>query len=203
MLKQRNDKVYDLACLGQTEKFAKLSPDFTTVWNYRREILEHLFKEQEGQFSTLQGKLEVIKNELLMLVKQVMSSPKSYSIWEHRVWTITLGLTLEREYLAAMKAKKLAEKAEEEKKQSEAASAATEENGNDGDEAAELMNMPGQEVREEGDEMWKSAILDNELKLCSKMLAMDERNFHCWNYRNQIANLYCKEIELRVLDAQK
>ena len=35
-----------------------------------------------------------------------MASPKSYSIWEHRVWTITLGLNLEREYLAKMLAEK-------------------------------------------------------------------------------------------------
>ena len=100
-----------MASLGQTEKFAKLSPDFTTVWNYRREILEHLFTEGEGQFNTLAGKLEVIKNELLMLVKQVMASPKSYSIWEHRVWTISLGLKLEKEYITAMTAKKAEEKA--------------------------------------------------------------------------------------------
>ena len=100
-----------MASLGQTEKFAKLSPDFTTVWNYRREILEHLFTEGEGQFNTLAGKLEVIKNELLMLVKQVMASPKSYSIWEHRVWTISLGLKLEKEYITAMMAKKAEEKA--------------------------------------------------------------------------------------------
>lgn len=46
-----------------------------------------------------------------MLVKQVMASPKSYSIWEHRVWTISLGLKLEKEYLAAMMAKKAEEKA--------------------------------------------------------------------------------------------
>ena len=46
-----------------------------------------------------------------MLVKQVMASPKSYSIWEHRVWTISLGLKLEKEYLALMKAKKAEEKA--------------------------------------------------------------------------------------------
>lgn len=111
MLKMRRDKVYTEAALGQTEKFAKLSPDFTTVWNYRREILQHLFSQgQVEAFSTLEGKLGVIKNELIMLVKQVMASPKSYSIWEHRVWTINFGLTLEREFLAKMKAKKLAEK---------------------------------------------------------------------------------------------
>lgn len=103
--------MYDLASLGQTEKFAKLSPDFTTVWNYRREILDHLFTTSEGDFATLEGKLQVIKNELMMLVKQVMANPKSYSIWEHRVWTIGKGLGLEREYLAEIKAKKAAEMA--------------------------------------------------------------------------------------------
>ena len=60
MLKQRAEKVYDLASLAQTEKFAKLSPDFSTVWNYRREILEHLFTMGEGEYSSLEGKLAII-----------------------------------------------------------------------------------------------------------------------------------------------
>ena len=79
------------------------------MWNYRREIIQHLFTQGEGAYGTLEGKLEVIKKELMMLVKQVMASPKSYSIWEHRVWTIGLGLDLERQFMAAMKAKKIAE----------------------------------------------------------------------------------------------
>ena len=186
MLKMRKDQVYTEAALGQTEKFAMLSPDFTTVWNYRREILLHLFKTEgnnsaeEGSpekiYGSLEGKLGVIKKELIMLVKHVMASPKSYSIWEHRVWTISQGLKLERQYLQAIKRKKQAEK--------EAAAVAQEEAKDGDDEAAELINMPGEEAKEVDDALWKSAILDNELKLCSKMLGMDERNFHCWNYRH-------------------
>lgn len=124
-----------------------------------------------------------------MLVNQVMASPKSYSIWQHRVWTIEMGLGLERQFLAAIRAQKEVAKssAVEERKVDE-----------DNEEGAKLINMPGQEVVDEGDVLWKSNILDMEIKLCSKMLLMDERNFHCWNYRKQMVDLYLKEIEKRI-----
>lgn len=84
------------------------------MWNYRREIIEHLFAQSEGKYSTLEAKLGLVKEELMRLVKLLMGNPKSYAIWEFRVWIINIGLDLERQYIAAMieaKKKAAAEKA--------------------------------------------------------------------------------------------
>lgn len=122
----------------------------------------------------------------MRLVKLLMGNPKSYAIWEFRVWIINIGLDLERQYIAAMieaKKKAAAEKAavaavvaEQEEAKAEAAAAGAGETDNlaDGDKPEDepkLINMPGQEADDaDDDKKWRSAILDNELKLCSKML---------------------------------
>ena len=46
LLQKRKDKEYTKETLMQTEKFSFLSPDFTTLWNYRREILEWVFENE-------------------------------------------------------------------------------------------------------------------------------------------------------------
>lgn len=43
LLRKRAAKEYDRASLEQTERYSLLSPDFATLWNYRREIIAHLF----------------------------------------------------------------------------------------------------------------------------------------------------------------
>ena len=79
LLQKRRDKEYTEETLVQTEKFSFLSPDFTTLWNYRREILVYLFDKAD-----LQKKLMMIADELKFLVKGIMKSPKSYTLWFHR-----------------------------------------------------------------------------------------------------------------------
>jgi len=72
-----------LETLAQTEKFSFLSPDYNTLWNYRREILLHLFTDME-----VPKKLELVAAELKFLVKAIMRSPKSYTLWFQRQWAI-------------------------------------------------------------------------------------------------------------------
>jgi len=71
--------------LAQTEKFSFLSPDMSTLWNYRREILQHIFATE---METDAQKLGLIGAELKFLVKAIMKSPKSYSLWFQRQWAL-------------------------------------------------------------------------------------------------------------------
>jgi hypothetical protein len=48
MLQKRADKDYSVQSLAQTEKFSYLSPDFYTLWNYRREIITHMFESLDS-----------------------------------------------------------------------------------------------------------------------------------------------------------
>jgi geranylgeranyl transferase type-2 subunit alpha len=73
--------------LAQTEKFSILSPDFNTLWNYRREIISHLFQSMDAK-----ARLEMVKAELMMLIKGIKRSPKSYTLWYQRQWAIEIGL---------------------------------------------------------------------------------------------------------------
>jgi hypothetical protein len=63
------------------------------LWNYRREILTHILNEELKDQND--KKYELVMKELEMLVKGIMRSPKSYTLWFHRQWIIDLGLVIE------------------------------------------------------------------------------------------------------------
>ena len=70
-----------------------MSPDFSTLWNYRREIITHLFEKDAEFTSDVSKKYEFCIKELDFLVKSIMRSPKSYTLWYHRQWIIERGLS--------------------------------------------------------------------------------------------------------------
>jgi len=124
-LEKRVQKEYSEKTLEITQKIALLSPDFDTVWNYRREIITFL-----NETKSPDDKYKFYITELLSLVKLMKENPKSYTLWEHRQWVILQGLKIEKFMTDA-----------------------------------QLSQVGG-------------GILNNELKLCDKMLVADERNFH-------------------------
>ena len=90
-LQKRIEKEYSQKTLEMTQKLSALSPDFETVWNYRREIIEFLNKEK-----TAEEKYKFFGTELLGLVKLMKENPKSYTLWGHRQWVILEGLKIEK-----------------------------------------------------------------------------------------------------------
>ena len=79
LLQKRSNKEYSWETLSQTETFSFLSPDFSTLWNYRREIIMYLFNNELKDDE--EKKLKLVGDELKFLVKGIMKSPKSYTLW--------------------------------------------------------------------------------------------------------------------------
>ncbi|XP_028392827.1 geranylgeranyl transferase type-2 subunit alpha-like [Dendronephthya gigantea] len=78
--KRKNGEL-DEEALSLTGQLLHANPDFYSLWNYRREVLEHLKNERE----TTQLKEFCVK-ELSFLESCLPVNPKSYGIWHHRSW---------------------------------------------------------------------------------------------------------------------
>lgn len=104
---------YSLSALELTSKVLKLNPEFYTMWNYRRQILlrtrllpftapeppKDAPAAPEGQEdpAAVAGSLRaayesrlalLLKEELEFLIPLLMSFPKCYWIWNHRLWAL-------------------------------------------------------------------------------------------------------------------
>lgn len=65
--------------LELTSKAIRLSPDFYTVFNYRRQILTNLLTQEPNDW---------LAQELSFLTRNLKESPKSYTLWFQRQWVI-------------------------------------------------------------------------------------------------------------------
>uniref|UniRef100_A0A9L0S6N1 Geranylgeranyl transferase type-2 subunit alpha n=1 Tax=Equus caballus TaxID=9796 RepID=A0A9L0S6N1_HORSE len=109
----------DESVLELTSQILGANPDFATLWNCRREVLQQL----EAQKSP-EELAALVKAELGFLESCLRVNPKSYGTWHHRCWL--------------------------------------------------LGRLP--------EPNWA-----RELELCARFLEVDERNFHCWDYRRFVA----------------
>ena len=83
-IKQRQEHNFSEDALATVSELLLKNPEYYTLWNNRREILQHLFSEADGQDKVqrlIQGDLEF----LFPLLKQF---PKCYWIWNHRLWVL-------------------------------------------------------------------------------------------------------------------
>ncbi|KAL7275060.1 Rab geranylgeranyltransferase [Rhizina undulata] len=159
--KKREENEFSHECLLLTSQLLKLNPEFYTIWNYRRQILQKTLLKpytpplpppedatepesaaaspeldpaavNAGLKAAYETKLALhLKEELTFLLPLLQSFPKCYWIWNHRLWALH--------------------------------------------QSSELLEY------ERSKEFWAK-----ELELVAMMLRRDARNFHGWMYRRVV-----------------
>ncbi|KAL0602780.1 Geranylgeranyl transferase type-2 subunit alpha, partial [Plecturocebus cupreus] len=120
VLQKRQAGELDESVLELTSQILGANPDFATLWNCRREVLQQLETQKSPEELAA-----LVKAELGFLESCLRVNPKSYGTWHHRSWL--------------------------------------------------LGRLP-------------EANWARELELCARFLEVDERNFHCWDYRRFVAS---------------
>ncbi|KAJ2741219.1 Rab geranylgeranyltransferase [Coemansia sp. BCRC 34301] len=120
VMELRAKSVFTTEALDLTRRLLELNTELHTVWNYRRQVFQHMDLWQDAD--ERQRKLDA---ELGFVFEIIMKNVKSYWMWNHRVWT--------------------------------------------------LNSMPRADWRKE-------------LGLVAKLLALDARNFHGWDYRRFVVS---------------
>ena len=95
LLKYQAKKVYTKETLMLTEQMLTRNCDFHVIWNYRREILLHMFDKAKDELAgeELQAAINKLEDKELALTRQCIAkeNPKSYGTWHHRQWIVSRG----------------------------------------------------------------------------------------------------------------
>lgn len=86
-LAKRAAREYDELGNQISSKLITLNPDFYSLWNYRKEWLNHTIQ------STPDKKSDLLAADLELSQQGLMKNPKCYSAWHHRLWVIDQGCT--------------------------------------------------------------------------------------------------------------
>ena len=151
-LERRKAKLYDDESLAAVARVVQENPDFATLWNFRREVLQNMHpdapqaaaaaaaaagKSDEGAAASQidlsepvdpsEARRVACAAEFQLTQECLGINPKSYPVWYHRQWVLEWGRCA-----------------------------------------------------------WQWPV---EIKLTGKLLALDDRNFHCWTYRRFVVRV--------------
>jgi len=95
-LGQIKERQYTLEVLGRTSELLKRNPEYYTIWNHRRRILQHHFILPGGDDSTSNvatqdhsdSNFKLISADLKFLLPLLIEFPKCYWIWNYRLWLL-------------------------------------------------------------------------------------------------------------------
>lgn len=77
--------------LDLTSKVLLLNPEYYTIWNQRRRVLQNLFTigQENATEDTVKDQVSgLLTNDLQFLVPLLLKFPKCYWIWNHRYWLL-------------------------------------------------------------------------------------------------------------------
>lgn len=83
---------FDLETLDLTSKLLTWNPEYYTIWNHRRLIMQRLLSEPvgQGESDNLPHKMAAsrIADDLAFLLPLLRKFPKCYWIWNYRLWLL-------------------------------------------------------------------------------------------------------------------
>lgn len=78
-----DNKEYNKDTFNLTTRILSSNPDYYTIWNYRRIVILELLSTE-----TIQEKQKSYVNELVFFLQLIKINPKSYWLWNHRIWCL-------------------------------------------------------------------------------------------------------------------
>lgn len=82
-------KIYNQEYYNLVTDLLKWNKELYTVWNYRKELIINYLFEGLAE-DDIEKKHEILTEELYFVTQQLHRSPKSYWIWNHRMWCLQM-----------------------------------------------------------------------------------------------------------------
>ncbi|KAL4780735.1 hypothetical protein BJX76DRAFT_337218 [Aspergillus varians] len=82
---------YTPETLRKLSELLRKNPEYYTMWNYRRRVLQHEFSQAVPEDSTeanMDRITTLIQTDLQFLIPLLRSFPKCYWIWNYRLWLL-------------------------------------------------------------------------------------------------------------------